>query len=146
MRCARSRRCGTGGFTLIEMMIALAIAMIATEVLFGGVASSLRIARATGAWDQAVSRAESHLAAISDPALVLGEREGDDGDGYRWRTRVAFLGSAPAPRGARAGPWSDGTGLYAVSIAIFWHEGRGVHSFVLDSARLGVIPASGSRL
>jgi general secretion pathway protein I len=134
------------GFTLIEVMVALAITLIALEVLFGGIASSLRIARATSVRDQAISRAESHLAAISDPALVLGEHEGDDGAGYRWRTRVAFLGAAPAPAPAtaRPGPWSRGTGLYAVSVSIFWRENRGERSFELDSARLGLVPGIGS--
>jgi hypothetical protein len=86
------------------------------------------------------------LAAISDPALILGERQGDDGDGYRWRTRVAFLGAAPAPKATRGGPWSHGAGLYAVSVTIFWYAGRAERSFEVDSARLGLIPDTGSGL
>lgn len=141
---SRARRHGNRGFTLIEVMVALAITLIALEVLFSGIASSLRIARTAAIQDRAISRAESHLAAIADPALILGQREGDDGAGYRWRTRVAFLGAAPAPATARPGPWSHGTGLYAVSVTVFWHEDRGERSFELDSARLGPVPGSGS--
>jgi len=144
MRSASDRRSDDRGFTMIEIMVALVITLIALEVLYGGIVSSLRIARSTSTWDRAVSRAESHLASISDPAQVLGEREGDDNDGYRWRTRVAFLGAAPAPAAARVGPWSRGTGLYAVSVTVFWHEGREERGFELDSARLGLIPGSGS--
>ena len=124
-------------------MVALVILLIALQVLFGGVVSSLRTARSTATWVKAVSRAKSHLAEITDPSRVTGERQGDDGDGYRWRTRVAFLGAAPAPRAARAGVWARGTGLYAVSVTISWDAGRAEQSFVLDSARLGPVAGFG---
>jgi general secretion pathway protein I len=143
MRGARDGRYGNRGFTMIEVMVALVILLIALGVLFSGIASSLGTARSTAAWSRAISRAESHLTEITDPSLVLGEREGEDGEGYRWRTRVAFLGAARAPRAARGGPWARGTGLYAVSVTIFWHEGRAEQSFELDSARLGPVSVSG---
>jgi general secretion pathway protein I len=131
------------GFTLIEVLIALVILLIALQVLFGGIVSALSTVRSTATWEQAVSRAESHLASITDPSRVTGERQGDDGDGYRWRTRVTFLGGAPAPRTARQGRWARGTGLYAVSITIHWNQGRAEQSFVLDSARLGPVSGNG---
>jgi general secretion pathway protein I len=141
MRGVRDGRCGDHGFTILEVMVALVILLIALQVLFTGIVGSLRAAQSTADWTRAVSRAESHLAAITDPALVQGERQGDDGDGYRWRTRVAFLGAARAPSPARGGPWAPGTGLFAVSVTIFWQEGDAEQSFALDSARLG--PVSG---
>jgi general secretion pathway protein I len=128
------------GFTLIEVMVALAIALIALEVLFGGVSGSLRTAHDTAAWERAISRAESHLAATTDPARVLGLREGDDGDGYRWRTQISLLGSAPAPPGGRVGQWSHGTGLYGISVTVFWRDGRAERHFVLNGAELGPMP------
>jgi general secretion pathway protein I len=130
------------GFTLIEVLVALVITLIALDVLSGGIVSSLRTAHDTAVWDQAVSRAESHLAAITDPGRVLGERRGDDGGGYRWRTQVAFLGSAPAPNVSRGGLWARGTGLYAVSVTEFWQAGHTEQSFVLNSARLGPVPGA----
>ena len=167
MRDMSERQRGNRGFTLIEVLVALTITIIAMDVLFGGIVSSLQAAHKTAALEKAISRAESHLAAIGDQNLVPGERSGEDGDGYRWRTNIAFLGSAPAPNAARKGPWARGTGLFAVSITITWDEGtwgRGTwdngppdkrprdqrprdqrwaeHSFVLDSARLGTVPGS----
>jgi general secretion pathway protein I len=140
----RPRQRNDQGFTLIEVMVALVITLVALEVLFSTVGSSLRIARTTSVWDRVISRAESRLASVSDPALVLGERQGDDGDGYRWRTRVTFVSAAPAPRTGVPGPWSRGTGLYAVSVTIFWRDGSSERSFELDSARLGLVPGAGS--
>jgi len=55
--------------------------------------------------------------------------------------RVPRLGARPSA--ARGGPWARGTGLYTVSVTIFWHDGHGERRFVLDSARLGTVAASG---
>jgi general secretion pathway protein I len=125
------------GFTLIEVLVALVITLVAFGVLSGGISSALRAATGTAHWIRAISHAESHMAAITDPRRILGERQGHDEDGFRWRTRVAFVTSAPAPDGVRGGPWARGTALYAVSVTIFWHEGRAERSFALQSARLG---------
>jgi prepilin-type N-terminal cleavage/methylation domain-containing protein len=135
-------RCSDRGFTLIEVLAGLVITLIALAVLTGGVSSSLRTAADTAHWSRAISLAESHLAAITDPRRVLGERQGRDGDGFRWLTRVAFVTSAPAPDAVRGGPWSRGTGLYDVSITIFWRQGGTERSFVLPGARLGPLPGS----
>jgi general secretion pathway protein I len=143
MEPAQNGRCDNRGFTVIEVMVALVVTLIALDVLSGGIVTSLRTAHTTASLDIAISRAESHLAAMTDPSLAVGERQGDDGEGYRWRTRVAFLGSSRAPSAARSGPWARGTGLYAVSVTIFWRDGRGERRFVLDSARLGTVSESG---
>jgi general secretion pathway protein I len=131
------------GFTLLEVLVALVITLIALNVLFGGVASSLRIAHDTRLWDRAVSSAQSHLAAISNPAAVVGEIQSGEADGFRWRTRVALIGAAPAPNPARGGAWARGTGLYGVSVTISWHEGGTEQQFRLDSARLGPVAGYG---
>lgn len=129
------------GFTLVEVLVALVIALIALGVLFGGVASSLRTARETALWGRAIETAESRLAAIADPASALGEHEGEASDGFRWRTSVAFISAAAAPNPARRGIWARGTGLYAVSVTVLWQDGGAEQQFKLDSAMLG--PVSG---
>jgi prepilin-type N-terminal cleavage/methylation domain-containing protein len=130
------------GFTLIEVLVGLAITLIALTVLTGGVSSSLRTAADTAHWVRAISLAESHMAAMTDPRKMLGERQGEEQDGFRWLSRVAFVTSAPAPDRGRGGPWARGTGLYAVSITIFWREGAAERNFVLESARPGPLPGS----
>jgi general secretion pathway protein I len=132
----------TGGFTLIEVLIALAITLLAMGVLAGGVASSLRTAGQTARWERAVSRAQSHLDAIANPSLVLGERQGEEADGYHWRTEVAFMASAPSPNPGRGGIWSRGSALYAITVAISWHDGAAPRRFVLRTARIGPVPGA----
>ncbi len=128
------------GFTMLEVLIALLIALLAIDVLAGSVAASLRVGHDTARLDNAVSRAESRQAMIVDPGAILGEHDGDDGDGYYWRTQVALLEAAPPPQSERGGRWARGTGLYAVTVTISWPEGRRTQRFVLRSARLGPMP------
>ena len=125
------------GFVLIEVLVALAITLLALDLLYGSIADALRIAHATAAWEVAVSRAQSHLAAIDNPAALPVVQSDDDGDGYHWSTRILVAGIAPAPAQARRGPWSRGTALYSVTVTISWKEGRSERRFVLNSALLG---------
>src|SRR5215467_6559751 len=80
------------GFTLLEVVVALAIAGLAVVGLFhvgsGGVFAVDTAARA----EEAVQRAQSHLAAVGrDAALIEGEFNGDDGGGYHWALRIRPL-------------------------------------------------------
>ena len=69
----RDNRNDTRGFTVIEVMIALVVTLIALDVVFGGIVTSLRTVNTTASWDSAISRAETHLAAITDPPLSVKE-------------------------------------------------------------------------
>ena len=141
MRRATDGRQGELGFTLLEVMVALAIAMAAVSVLYGATAGALHAARTTANLQQAVSRTRSHLAALDNPGVVLGERSGDDGDGFRWQTDVHRAAAVPARKGTKEGPWARGTGLYAVSVTVFWREGRDERHFMQDGAVLGPVAA-----
>lgn len=128
------------GFTVLEVMVALAIAIGSVTVLYGAIADAMRTARSTEAAQQAVSRALSRLASLDDPADALGERDGDDGGGFRWRTQVRMAGSATAAHTGRASVWARGTGLYQVTVAISWRDGRADRSVALNGAVLGPLP------
>src|SRR6201993_4872107 len=113
------------GFTLLEVVVALAIAGLAVVGLFhvgsGGVFAVDTAARA----EEAVQRAQSHLAAVGrDAALVEGELTGDDGAGYRWSLRISPITSRQSA--AQDGVSSAATTLFNVEVAISWpgHEGN----------------------
>lgn len=99
-----SSRAGERGFTLLEVLIAFAIAALALSVLFRATGSGLGSARAASRYEEAVVRARSHLAAIThDAALAAGDASGDDGGGFQWRLSVRPLASlAPPPPEAAA--------------------------------------------
>ena len=136
---AEAAQRGDGGFTLLEVLVAFAIAAPALAVLYQGGVGSMETTRAAASYQEAMSRAQSRLDALAGAALVAGEQDGDDGDGFRWRTRIAPVAMlAPlriaAPRGS---PYIAGTTLYTVLVEVSWRGSRGMRTFVLDTRRLG---------
>ncbi|MBO0736920.1 MAG: prepilin-type N-terminal cleavage/methylation domain-containing protein [Alphaproteobacteria bacterium] len=131
------------GFTLLEVVIALAIAGLALVVLFragsGGLVSVDTAARA----EEALERAQSHLAAVGhDAALVAGNLTGDDGGGYRWTLRVRPLAARPSL--APDGVTPIATTLFSVEVAISWPGPAGERSVVLRTLRMGDVASGGA--
>ncbi len=127
------------GFTLLEVVVALAIAGLALVGLFKAGSGGVLAVDAAGHVNEAIQRAQSHLAAVGRiAAIVPGESEGDDGGGYRWRFRARALTAWRVGSGAGAATIT----LFEVEIAISWQAGSsqaggGRRSVVLTSLRLG---------
>jgi general secretion pathway protein I len=123
------------GFTLLEVVVALVIASLALVGLFRAGSGGLFASDTAARVDEAVERAQSHLAAFGRTGSVApGEMEGDDGGGYRWRVRVAPVGTEPVV--AQGQPAAART-LYSVQVAISWGTGRHTRSVSLETRRLG---------
>jgi general secretion pathway protein I len=135
-KCTRQ----SGGFTLLEVVVALAIAAVALVGLFRAGSGGLFAVDTAARAQEGIQRAQSHLAAVGrDAALVQGEFTDDDGGGYRWRLRVRPVASrALAPDGNSA----RSATLYDVEVAISWPGRSGDRSVVLKTLRLGT-PATG---
>ena len=124
------------GFTLLEVLVAVAIAGLAIIGLFQAGSGGLFAADTAARAEEAIQRAQSHLTAVGrNAALVQGEFTDDDGGGYRWRLRVR-------PVATRQGLAPDGTSavtstLYDVEVAILWPGRKGERSVVLRTLRLG---------
>src|SRR5215831_1791757 len=85
IECSRN----SAGFTLLEVVVALVIAGLALVGLFQAGSGGLFAVDTAARAEEALQRAQSHLAAVGrNAALVEGVSEGDDGGGYRWRLRV----------------------------------------------------------
>ena len=133
------------GFTLLEVLVSFVIAALALGVLFGGAEQSLGSVRVAARYQEALSRARSHLAAVgrSEP-LVAGTQGGDDGSGFRWRTDISPLASIPVASDSRLGSRAI---LYSVTATISWGQkgqggaerGREVR---LLTRRVGTAPAA----
>ena len=123
------------GFTLLEVVVALAIAGLALVGLFRAASGGLFAADTAARAEEAVQRAQSHLAAVGrDAALAEGEFTGEDGGGYRWALRVR-------PLTTRQSLASDGvtpvnTTLFNVEVAISWPGRAGEREVVLKTLRL----------
>ncbi len=129
---------GQRGFGLLEVLIALVIAGIAFATVFRAAAESIRATAVAARYQDAISRARSHLDGIS-ASLVAGEQEGDDGGGFRWRVRAGVVDST-GKHDAGGGPAHNTdmlvVTLYAATVWITWREGGQDRVVQLDSARL----------
>ena len=127
------------GFTLLEVLIALAITVIAVAALLGGGAIALRAGRSVMRHEQATSLARSTLDLIT-ATLIPGERSGDAGDGFHWRavTRPVSTGRIVMPNESSGifAPTPSVT-LYDVTVRITWHDGAGNGSEQIETRRLG---------
>lgn len=115
-RSARSQR----GFTLLEVLVALAVTGIALVVLLQAVSGTLRLERAAHDYTRALALAQARLDAVSleeAPASGVGEA-----DGFRWWVQVT-----PAW-------WDERSLLYRVAVTIERPTGPPVS---LETFRLG---------
>jgi prepilin-type N-terminal cleavage/methylation domain-containing protein len=129
------------GFTLLEVSIAFTIAALAVVALLRGAGSGLSAAHTAGLYEEGVSRAQSHLAALGKTVhLASGESDGDDGDNFHWHLKIVPVATA-APAEQTEGPprpvFPNGALLYAVVIEETWRDGGVKRSFILRSERLG---------
>jgi general secretion pathway protein I len=130
------------GFTLLEVVAALVIAGLALVGMFQAGSTGLVTADIAARAEEAVERAQSHLAAIGrNAALSAGQFTDDDGGGYRWRLSVQPVASRqmPAPDGGS----TTNTTLYAVEVEISWRDAGHQRSVVLRTLRLGATAGSG---
>jgi general secretion pathway protein I len=137
---SRRRREYALGFTLLEVVVALVIASLALVGLFRAGSGGLFASDTAAKVDEAIERAQSHLAAFGRAGAVApGEMEGDDGGGFRWQARVAPTAvepTAPAMQSIAA------QALYSVVVRISWGAAGHTRSVVLETRRLGVASAA----
>ena len=119
-----------GGFTLIEVLVALAIAALGLSLLMAATGSGLHNATVADQYIKATSQAQSRLALVGRTiAIRKGEYSGAEGDGFHWHVQIA----APILRaGSGSGPV-----IYPVTVTESWPSRAGQTSVSLYSERLG---------
>jgi general secretion pathway protein I len=126
----------SAGFTLLEVIIALVIAGLALVVMFRAGSDGLFAVNTAGRAEEAVQRAQSHLAAIGrNAALMQGMTERDDGGGFHWRLRIEPAAQRSVQPNGSAPPVM--TTLYNVEVAITWAGHGHDHAVVLNTERVG---------
>jgi general secretion pathway protein I len=114
----------SAGFTLLEVMVALAIMGIALAVLYRTVGGSARTVGDLSDYNRAVALAESLLQA-RDAVTAEGWNEAGQWQGFRWS-----VGSAPYPAD-REGSLA----LHRVQIDVTWSDGLRNRVLTLASLR-----------
>jgi general secretion pathway protein I len=126
------------GFTLLEVLIAFAIAALALGLMFRAASAGLISVETAGRYQDAVSRARSHMAAIGrDAPIAPGTTEGDDGGGFHWQIEVDQIAGGQA-RSSGPIPGPPPPTLYAAIVRISWHDAGKDRAFVLRSERMGL--------
>ena len=124
------------GFTLLEVVVATAIAGLALAGLFKAGTAGVFAGNTASRVEEAVERAQSHLAVFGrEGAVVASELEGEDGGGYRWRLRaIPLVAEQPAATGS-----ATFISLFDIQVIIAWRSWGQDRSVLLTTRRIGTI-------
>jgi len=138
LRTPHSKSRTPNGFTLLEVMVALAVlavGIVSVLEVFGG---SLRLDVKASRRTQAIIYAQNVMdRVLAQPTLQDGEEAGEFPGGYSWRAQVQEI--HPDEDRARLQPnrqsATDFFHLKEIQVGVYWREGAGQQSFVLHSLR-----------
>jgi len=119
------------GFTLVEVIVALAILSAGLSLLLGLISNGLRQTASAQKMAGAGSLAQSLMAEVGADLAVRAEvRGGQNTDGYRWRLKMQPYDHAREDQDGQVG-------LFSVSAEIEWEEGAERRAYALTTLRLG---------
>jgi general secretion pathway protein I len=125
----RSPTSSCAGFTLVEIIVALAILALSLNVILSAISDALWRTGEAEAQAEAASLARSLLAqAGSAVPLNNGMAAGHLENGFRWQLQVTPYGSADQTMPVRA---------YKVVAEVIWGDAPRQHSVALSTLRLG---------
>lgn len=131
------------GFTLLEIVIALAIASLACVALMQAVSGGLRATSVSGHYQEALSRAHSHLEQLGTN-LQTGEQSGAEGEGFKWHVAVQPIAVALGHVSSSEKGGTEVATLFGVTVVVEWDTDGGHQELVLSTRRLG-FAATGTR-
>jgi general secretion pathway protein I len=124
------------GFTLLEVLVAFVIAALALGALYEGTLTGIRSVRDAARYEQALSRADSHMAALMvSGSAHSGTQSGDDGGGFRWETEETPVGEHAEP--AQAGGTMPV--LFELKVTMSWQMDGGDRRITRHSERLASV-------
>jgi general secretion pathway protein I len=122
---------GEAGFTLVEVIVALAILSAGLNVMLGMISGGLLRTASAERMIEAGSLTQSLMAEIGTEYPVrVDERAGEFVNGYRWHLKMQQYGGE---NNSGQGP----VALYEISTEVQWEEGTHTRSVQLKTLRLG---------
>ena len=118
------------GFTLVEVVVALAILALSLAVLLNVISNGLRQTDRAKKMAQAGSLAQSLLSKLgTEVPIQEGLTSGEFPEGFRWRVRAERYGDAEDRQ-----DWP--VAGYTISIEILWGDASAERSIALNTLRL----------
>ena len=109
------------GFTLIEIVVAMAILGVGLIVIIELFAGGLRLGRASEEYSKAVSLARTKLEEVSLNAILQeGNETGEFDRDFRWQVAVKRMDILPVERPPEFQPLVE---FYRVKVDVFWKSG-----------------------
>ena len=131
------------GFTLLEVMVAMAILGIGLIIIIELFSGGLRLGRTAEEYTKAVGYARMKLEEISlAKSLEEGTQEGEFDREYRWQVEVKKVDLLPP---GRETSYQPPVALYWVRIDVLWKSGTRERTTAVESYRLLNAEESGQR-
>jgi len=121
------------GFTLLEVVVAMAILGLGLVVIMELFSSGLRLARMSEEYSQAVGLARAKLEEVRIAEnLAEGEEQGEFNREYRWKVGIKKVEVLPVEKGDIQAP----VDLYQIQVHVLWGGGAGERSATFESYRV----------
>ncbi len=129
----------TRGFTLIEVIVALAVLGIGLVVIIELFSGGLRLGKTSEEYTHAVAYARMKLEEISlAEQLQEGEEEGDFDSRFHWRLGVKRVDLLPGDKGAEFRPPVE---FFHLTLDVSWKSGFKERKTVLESFKTLAVEA-----
>ena len=135
--------CSTTGFTLIEIVVALAILGIGLTVIIELFSGGLRLGRTSEEYTRATGYARMKMEEIiSKRNIQEGTDEGDFDETFRWQVDVKKIDLLPEEKNPDLKPPVD---LFLVKVNILWKSGSKERSASLETYKTGKSQDTGQK-
>jgi general secretion pathway protein I len=123
----------TMGFTLIEVVVAMAILGVGLTVMIELFSGGLRLGRVSAEYTKAVNYARMKMEEIAvKPKVDEGNEEGEFDKTYRWQVETKRVDILPAEKGSDFNPPVD---LFQIKVNVLWKSGTKERSTGLETYR-----------
>jgi len=126
------------GFTLIEVVVALAILGVGLIVIIELFSGGLRLGRTSGEYTQAIGYARLKMEEISlARQMIEGIEEGEFDKNFRWKLEVKKVDILPIEE---AQDITLPVELYRIKMNVLWKSGSQERSAVIESLKVIKVP------
>jgi general secretion pathway protein I len=136
MRPRGRRATGQAGFTLLEVLVALAILSLAVVAAIQGFAQGLRLLKLAGDHQQAMLLADQKAREVIKP--TEGQDQGTEGT-FTWERKTTVVEAPDLAIVGRPKTWE----VYDITVDVRWDDRRHVTLTTRRTAPVDVVPLEG---